>query len=416
MNMSKHENAKGIPMLVLAGGMAVLGVGTAMLSQPMYKAIAGRNLPVSDTPIYNAGTYEGTARGYGGDITVTAVLTEYGIDEITVNAPDETPEIGQAAAVKLAKDIWRNQSHGVDSVSGATMTSNAVKKAVAHCIREAVKEGTELAEIIEREIEKENSQAAMPEISEMLAGIEDGDYVWVDAESDENGFFNRIDLKVEDHRIVGLIWDAVNAEGTGKRRLSADGQYIMTENGPLWFEQADALAQYVMENQSTAGLMNDAGTSDAVASVSIHVGGFVESVKKCLLLAGGDVSGITLSELLAQTEDGAYSYLSAPDEKGFRESIELEVENHKIVSLVWDAVTEDGTGKREMSADGRYVMTEDGPTWYEQADALAEFVIENQSEEGLLDESGYASDAVASVSIYSGGFLNAVKACLAEGK
>ena len=69
-----------------------------------------------------------------------------------------------------------------------------------------------------------------------------------------------------------------------------------------------------------------------------------------------------------------------------------------------------------MSSDGRYVMTENGPKWYEQADALAEYLIENQTEEGLLDESGYATDAVASVSIYSGGFLEAVKACLAEGK
>lgn len=414
--MSKHENKKDIPVLVLAGGMAVLGVGVSMLSQPMYKAIAGRNLPVSDTPVYNAGTYEGTARGYGGDVTVTVTLTEYGIDDITVSAPDETPEIGQAAAVQLSKEIWRNQSHSVDSVSGATMTSNAVKKATAHCIREAVKEGTELAEIIAKEIEQENSQAAMPELSELLAGTPDGDYIWVDAESDENGFFNRIDLTVEDHKITGLVWDAVNAEETGKRQLSADGQYTMTENGPLWYEQADALAQYVMEKQSTSGLMNDAGTSDTVASVSIHVGGFVESVKKCLLLASGNVSEITLDELLAQAEDGAYSYLSDPDEKGFCESIELEVADHKITSLVWDAVNAEGTGKREMSSDGRYVMTEDGPAWYEQADALADYVVENQSEEGLLDESGYASDAIASVSIYSGGFLNAVKACLAEGK
>lgn len=414
--MSKHENKKDIPMLVLAGGMAILGVGVAMLSQPMYKAIAGRSLPVSDTPIYNAGTYEGTARGYGGDVTVTVVLTEYGIDEITVNAPKETLEIGQAAAVKLAKDIWRNQSHSVDSVSGATMTSNAVKKAVAHCIREGVKEGTELAAIIEKEIEQENSHAAMPELAELLQGIEDGEYSWQDAESDENGFFNRIDLTVVDHKITALTWDAVTADGVGKRQLSADGQYVMTENGPLWYEQADALAGYVMEHQSTADLMNDAGTSDTVSSVSIHVGGFVESVKKCLLLACGNVSEITLEELLAQAEDGDYSYVSEPDDKGFRESIELEVEDRKIVSLVWDAVNADGTGKREMSADGRYVMTEDGPAWYEQADALADYVLENQSEEGLLDESGYASDAVASVSIYSGGFLNAVKNCLAEGK
>ena len=171
--MSKHENKKDIPVLALAGVMILFGVGYTVLSQPIYKAIAGRNLPVSDIPIYNAGTYEGSSRGYGGDVKVTAVFTEYGIEDIVINASGETPEIGQAAAVKMGKEIWKKQSHSVDSISGATMTSTAVKKAMAHCVREAVKEGTELAAIIEKEIAQENSQAAMPEFDELLELIED---------------------------------------------------------------------------------------------------------------------------------------------------------------------------------------------------------------------------------------------------
>lgn len=281
--MKKHDTKKEIPVVVLAGGMALLGAAVCMFSQPMYRSIASRNLPISDVPIYHAGVYEGTARGYAGDVTVTAVLSEYGIEEISIKAEKETPEIGQAAAVALAKEIWKNQSHSVDSVSGATMTSNAVKQAVAHCIREAVKEGTELAEIIKREMEQEASQAALPELSELLPEVEDGSYVWVDTESDENGFFNQIEVTVENHAITSLVWDAVGEDGVGKRQLSADGFYTMTEHGPLWYEQADALSEYVMENQSTENLMNGTGTCDAVASVSIHVGGFVDSVKKSLL-------------------------------------------------------------------------------------------------------------------------------------
>lgn len=280
--MSKQENKNTVPVLVLAGGMAVAGAAFCMLSQPMYKAIAGRNLPVSDTPIYHAGTYEGTARGYAGDVTVTAVLSEYGIEEIKVTAEKETPEIGQAAAVTLAKEIWKNQSHSVDAVAGATVTSNAVKKATAQCIREAVKEGTELFEIIKREMEQENAQTQLPELSELLETVPAGDYTWTDSESDENGFFNQITMTVDDHKITALTWDAVNEEGVGKRQLSADGYYTMTEHGPLWYEQADALSAYVMEHQSTEDLMNEAGTCDAIASVSIHVGGFVESVKNTL--------------------------------------------------------------------------------------------------------------------------------------
>ena len=60
-------------------------------------------------------------------------------------------------------------------------------------------------------------------------------------------------------------------------------------------------------------------------------------------------------------------------------------------------------------------MTENGPKWYEQADTLAGYLVENQTEKGLLSDSGYAGDAVSSVSIYAGGFLEAVKQCLLNG-
>lgn len=58
----------------------------------------------------------------------------------------------------------------------------------------------------------------------------------------------------------------------------------MTESGPLWYEQADQLARYVTENQTTKGLMNDSGTSDAVSTVSIHIGGFIDCLKSVFLL------------------------------------------------------------------------------------------------------------------------------------
>lgn len=396
-----------------AGIMVVLAGGLIAVSDPLYKSIAGRNLPVSDVPIYNAGTYEGSARGYGGPITVTARFSEHGIEDVRVDAPDETPEIGKSAAVRLSQEIWKNQSHSVDSISGATMSSNAVKTAMAACVRQAVREGTELALIIEQEIAQENAQKALPELEELLKETADGSYTYREAHPDENGFYNQIEIEISQNKITRLIWDAVGEDGTGKRWLSENGQYSMTENGPKWYEQADAVAKYVMENQSTNGLMNDNGTSDAVTSVSIHIGGFIDSLKKCLLIAKGDTNYISLDELLAAADDGEYFWKSEQaDENGFSDEITMTVKDHKITSLQWDAVNAEGTGKRQLSENGQYEMTEDGPKWYEQADTLARYLIDNQSEEGLLLDSGYAGDAVSSVSIYAGGFLDTVKKCL----
>ena len=99
--MKKRETGNLAGILAGAGIMIILAGGLIAFSGPLYKSIAGRNLPVSDVPIYNAGTYEGSARGYGGPITVKAKFSEYGIEDVKVEAPDETPEIGKSAAVRL---------------------------------------------------------------------------------------------------------------------------------------------------------------------------------------------------------------------------------------------------------------------------------------------------------------------------
>lgn len=396
--------------------MVVLSAVLIGVSEPVYKAIAGRTRPVSEEPIYNVGVYSGTARGYGGPVTVTMEVSEYEIKDVKIEAPDETPEIGKSVSVKLSKEIWLNQSHSLDSVSGATMTSNAIKKALAECLRGAAREGTELAKIVAAEMAEEGSSRALPDLEELLAGVENGTYFYQETSEDGNGFFNTIEVTVENQRITDLTWDALKEDGTSKRALAESGSYIMTDNGPLWSEQADLLAAYVMEQQSTTQLLNEGGTTDAIASVSIHPGGFVDSLKKCLLAASGDVSFNSIDALLAKTSDGDYPYLSEnADENGFRDQINLTVKEGKIVSLVWDCVKEDGTGKRALSKAGQYVMTENGPAWHEQADALAAYLVEGQSENGITDETGYAdseNDAIASVSIYVGGFVDAVKRCL----
>ncbi|BCJ93758.1 FMN-binding protein [Anaerocolumna cellulosilytica] len=83
-------------------------------------------------------TYTATAAGYGGDVTVEVALTEDGkIGNIKVDAPKETPELGGAAAPKVAEAIVSKQSLTVDTISGATVTSEAVIKAA----EEALKKG-----------------------------------------------------------------------------------------------------------------------------------------------------------------------------------------------------------------------------------------------------------------------------------
>ena len=103
-----------------------------------------------------------------------------------------------------------------------------------------------------------------------------------------------------------------------------------------------------------------------------------------------------------------------PDSNGFRDSTRITVSNGIIVSCVWDSYDAEGNGKQKLSMDGHYVMTENGPTWKAQADAVGRYVIEHQKVSGLANQDGYATDAVSSVSINVYPFINGVEECLKQ--
>ncbi len=84
-----------------------------------------------------SGTFTGSAKGFGGDVSVEVVLEESVIKTITYDVSSETDTIGQAAAPVLVDKIVEAQSLNVDSVSGATVTSNALKEAVTKALESA---------------------------------------------------------------------------------------------------------------------------------------------------------------------------------------------------------------------------------------------------------------------------------------
>ena len=86
---------------------------------------------------YIPGTYSASADGISSKVTVTMTFSETAITEVTVDASGETASIGAAAAEELQNQLMDLQGSEIDGVSGATITSVAVKKAAASCIAQA---------------------------------------------------------------------------------------------------------------------------------------------------------------------------------------------------------------------------------------------------------------------------------------
>ena len=244
---------------------------------------------------------------------------------------------------------------------------------------------------------------------ELLKELKDGTYEAKADAPDNNGFTDVVTLTVKDGKITEINWDAVGADGSTKSVLSENGEYVMTEDGLTWKEQAEALAKAVVENQSLSFLnLDEQGKTDAVSGVSISIGGFTALAEKCLKEAAGITQTLEL-------KDGTYeAKAEAADNNGFIDQVTMTVADGKITEVNWEAVGEDGNKKSVLSENGEYVMTEDGLTWKEQAEALASALIENQSLDFLQVNEQGKTDAVSGVSISVGGFISLAEKCMNE--
>ncbi|MCR4626720.1 MAG: FAD-dependent oxidoreductase [Treponema sp.] len=79
---------------------------------------------------YKAGTYEGTAQGMNGPVTLEVTFSDKAITDIKVKASKETGHVGDPAFDIMFKDAIAANGSGVDIVSGATFTSLAVRNAL----------------------------------------------------------------------------------------------------------------------------------------------------------------------------------------------------------------------------------------------------------------------------------------------
>ena len=86
---------------------------------------------------YAEGTYRATSFGKKSDITVETNFSSDAIESVEIIDHGETERIAQAALGKLPEQIVEFQSLGLDTVTGATLTSMAVLDAVAQCAEQA---------------------------------------------------------------------------------------------------------------------------------------------------------------------------------------------------------------------------------------------------------------------------------------
>lgn len=88
------------------------------------------------SPSFKAGTYTATAPGIHGNVTVEVTFTANKIADIKVTKQAETVGIGSKAVEILPGRMLAAQSPAVDGITGATITTQAIRTAVSDCIKQ----------------------------------------------------------------------------------------------------------------------------------------------------------------------------------------------------------------------------------------------------------------------------------------
>ena len=229
-----------------------------------------------------AGTYSGSEQGFGGKVTVTITTSDSEITDVTIEGNDETPNVGGAALEELTTKIKTAQSAEIDGVSGATITSTAVKAAAAAAI-EAAKKG----------------EAAAPNDAELAftAGTYTG------TGTGYNGPVS-VDVTFDDKKITNIeVKDSKETDHVGNiafdilvpEILEANGTGVDGVSGATFSSRA--LKEAVNDAADQAGVTNkDAFTSNAV---EVKAQDAIDETYDVVVVGGGG-AGISAAAQAAQ--------------------------------------------------------------------------------------------------------------------
>lgn len=140
--MKSNRKAKRIISAVLC--IMLVALTAACGSQPAEETAA----------MFKAGTYTATTDAHNGELNVEVTVDENTIKEVKVIEHKESPGISDPAIERIPKAIVDEQSLAVDTISGATVTSDAIIVAVTEALKQAD------ADIEALKVKKEDEKAS----------------------------------------------------------------------------------------------------------------------------------------------------------------------------------------------------------------------------------------------------------------
>ncbi len=132
---------------ITAAGLAMFMLAACTNSTPASSGAAEPSAP--EAAALTDGTYSASAEGLDGTVAIEVTVADGAVTDIKVTEDNETAGVGEKALQIIAEQVVANQSLAVDNVSGATISSMAMKTAIASALTDA---GADVNEWKSREI------------------------------------------------------------------------------------------------------------------------------------------------------------------------------------------------------------------------------------------------------------------------
>lgn len=132
-----NRSLMGRRKFIVLGGAALGGIVLAATSANSDTSIALAGEAPSSSVTFTPGTYTAEWQGKKGPVTVEVTFGEDAIQNVEVIAHHETPRISAVPFSVIPQQIVERQSVAIDTVAGATFSSNALLNAVRDCVEQA---------------------------------------------------------------------------------------------------------------------------------------------------------------------------------------------------------------------------------------------------------------------------------------
>jgi len=271
------------------------------------------------------GTYTASAAGISSDVTVTCTFDETGLVSIEADVSGETSGIGADIGDTMIARVLEAQSSDVDGVSGATITSDAFKAAVADCMEQAgfVAEAAESE--TETEAAAEAESAASDESDTELAAVADAPFV--------PGTYTATAQGMESEITVNVTFDEYN--------IIAVGTWLEGETDGVGADIGEEISNQILEAQSA--------DVDGVSGATVTSTAVKEAVADCIAQAKADSEDVGNEEIETEaveteTAEAETEAIEAEAETAADEAAEVGTEVAETETADESAAIEGGSG------------------------------------------------------------------------